>query len=171
MGLGLTISRRLVEMHGGTLTAHSAGPGCGSEFVIDLPAFRSPDPGVDAVRLNVLVVDDNQDAAMTLQSMLEMHGHQCSVAFDGPEGLAAAQRLLPDVVLLDIGLPGMDGYQLARRLRDLPDLEGVTLAAITGYAADEDRRQAFEAGFDAHLAKPVEYAELVRQLPLLASTL
>jgi PAS domain S-box-containing protein len=169
LGLGLTIARRLVELHGGTISAHSAGPGCGSEFVVELPAFRNADTGLDATRLNVLVVDDNRDAAMTLQSMLELHGHQCSVAFDGPEGMASAQRLLPDVILLDIGLPGMDGYEVARRLRNVAELEGVTLAAITGYAGDEDRREAFEAGFDAHLAKPVEYDELVRQVPLLAS--
>jgi PAS domain S-box-containing protein len=167
LGLGLTIARRLVEMHGGTLHAASAGPGCGSEFTLELPLFHSAD-GEDSDRLCVLVVDDNKDAALTLQSLLQLQGHRCHVAFDGESAITTAQRMLPDVILLDIGLPLLDGYQTARRLRSLPELEGVTLVAITGYASDGDRREAYEAGFDLHLPKPVEFDDLVRQVPALA---
>jgi len=168
LGLGLSISRRLAEMHRGTLVAQSAGRGCGSNFVLEIPAFGADEAG-DADRLNVLVVDDNRDAAYTLQSLLELHGHHATVAFDGETAFDAARRGRPDVALLDIGLPGMNGYELARRLRGLPELEGIVLAAVTGYASAEDREQALESGFDAHFAKPVQFDELVKALPILTA--
>jgi PAS domain S-box-containing protein len=163
LGIGLSIAKRLVEMHRGTLNAYSVGPGCGSEFVIDLPLFA--DAGTLA--LTVLVVDDNPDAASTLQALIEINGHRCVTERDGVNGIARARELLPDVVLLDIGMPGMNGYEVARALRAQPELEGVLLVAVTGYASDEDRQEAFESGFDLHLCKPVTYEQLVRHVPML----
>ena len=166
LGLGLAIAKRLVDMHHGSLRAHSVGPGCGSEFVIELP--RLPEgAGDQAGRSTVLVVDDNPDAASTLQALVQLNGHHCIVASDGEKAIAIATQLVPDVVLLDIGMPGMNGYEVARRLRSIPVLEDVLIAAVTGYASDEDRERAIEAGFDAHLAKPVTYDQLVRRLALL----
>jgi len=165
LGLGLSISRRLAEMHRGTLAARSPGRGCGSTFLLELPALDAD----DGDRLSVLVVDDNRDAAYTLQSLLELHGHHAAVAFDGESGFELARRTRPDVALLDIGLPGMNGYELARRLRGLPELEGVVLAAVTGYASAEDRTQALESGFDAHFAKPVQFEDLAKALPILSA--
>ena len=167
LGLGLAIARRLAEMHRGTLSAHSEGRGCGSEFVLSLPVFAGGEEGGDQDRLIVLIVDDNQDAALTLQTLLELEGHACSVAHTGETGLEAALRLLPDVALIDIGLPGLNGYELARALRNAPQLEGITLAAVTGYGSAEDRREALEAGFDEHFAKPVSVEMLLRGLPIL----
>jgi PAS domain S-box-containing protein len=170
LGLGLAIARRLAEMHRGTLLASSAGRGCGSEFVLRLPVFVGGEPGRDdANRLIVLIVDDNEDAAMTLQSLLELQGHQCSVAFNAEEGLETARRILPDIALIDIGLPGMNGYELARHLRNAPELEGIKLAAVTGYGGEEDRREALDSGFDEHFAKPVTFDTLVRRMPILAT--
>jgi PAS domain S-box-containing protein len=168
LGLGLSISRRLAEMHRGSLSASSAGRGCGSEFVLELPLFQGGEPGAETGRVNVLVVDDNRDAALTLQSLLELEGLQCAVAFDGESALEMALRILPDVALVDIGLPGLNGYELARRLRSAPELEGIQLAAVTGYGGQEDRREALDSGFDEHFAKPVTVAELQQRLPLLA---
>jgi PAS domain S-box-containing protein len=168
LGLGLAISRRLAEMHRGRLGASSAGRGCGSEFVLELPVFAGNGIGLEGGRLVVLIVDDNQDAALTLQSLLELRGHQCAVAFDGESAIEAALRLLPDLALIDIGLPGMNGYELARRLRGRPELDGVQLAAVTGYGSAEDRRDALDAGFDEHFAKPVTVETLAQRLPILA---
>ena len=167
LGLGLTISRRLVEMHGGTVTAQSAGPGCGSDFTVRLPAL--PAHAGDDAALAVLVIDDNVDAAATLQALVELQGHRCVIAHGGEAGLAIAAELVPDVVLLDIGLPGMNGYEVARRLRGLPLLDGVLLAAVTGYATEEDRQRALDAGFDVHLSKPVSYEQLLQRVPMLAA--
>jgi len=167
LGLGLTICRRLVEMHGGTVAAQSAGPGCGSEFTVRLPAL--PAHAGDGAALTVLVIDDNVDAASTLQALVELHGHRCVVANGGDAGLKLAAELVPDIVLLDIGLPGMNGYEVARRLRNLPLLDGVLLVAVTGYAAEEDRQRALDAGFDVHLSKPVSYEQLMQRVPMLAA--
>jgi PAS domain S-box-containing protein len=167
LGLGLTIARRLVEMHRGTLVARSAGPGCGSEFVLTLDTVEST-PGLSDGAVVALVVDDNADAAICMQELLQMHGHLAHVAFDGDAALKAARSLLPDVILLDIGLPRMNGYEVARAIRGIPELEGVTLVAITGYNSKEDRARSSEAGFDAHIAKPVDYAVLQRMVPVLA---
>jgi len=172
MGIGLALVRRLVELHGGTITASSAGLGQGSEFVVRLPASpvqsvrrdgpaRHADeqpvsPGPRPSRRRILVVDDNVDAANTLSMLLELEGHEIRVAYDGPAALKAAEDFLPEVVLLDIGLPRMDGYEVGRRLRERPATEKVLLVALTGYGKDEDRQRSHEAGFNAHLVKPVD---------------
>jgi len=170
LGLGLAISSRLVELHGGELTAHSAGPGCGSEFLLRLPLLStSTAEAAEPQRLSVLVVDDNVDAAQTLEALLEAHGHRALVAFDGETGLKLARENVPDVILLDIGLPGMNGYEVARAIRGTPALQGVVLAAVTGYGTDEDRREAVDAGFDVHLSKPVDYVTLCQRIALLAT--
>jgi PAS domain S-box-containing protein len=169
LGLGLAIAKRLAEMHRGSLTAASAGRGCGSTFALRLPLFTGGEPGSDNDRLNVLIVEDNRDAAETLRALLELAGHQVSLAADGEAGYEAALRLQPDIAFLDIGLPRLNGYQLARRLRGVPELEGITLAAITGYGGEDDRREAIDSGFDLHFSKPVSYEELVERIPALAS--
>jgi PAS domain S-box-containing protein len=187
LGIGLTLVKRLVEMHDGTVEARSDGPGKGSEFVVRLPLLRSqvpapplpppspsPSPGGEAptpvpvpvpVRpRRILVVDDSRDSADTLARLLRRLGHAVEVAYEGPSACAAAVALLPDIVLLDIGLPGMDGYAVARRLRAEPALNGVCLVALTGYGSAADRRKSAESGFDAHLVKPVEFDALRRML-------
>ena len=166
LGIGLTLVKSLVELHGGTVQASSAGPGQGSEFVVRLPAAacrvrrpaRPPAAGDGATArrsLRVLVVDDNVDAAESLATLLRLEGHRVRTAYDGPAALRAAREECPEVVLLDIGLPGMDGYQVARSLRQEPGRENVMLVALTGYGQQEDRRRAQEVGFDKHLVKPV----------------
>ena len=169
LGVGLTLVRRLVEMHGGTVTARSDGPGTGAEFAVRLPvapevADKTPAScppssanGQDAAKqrsLCVVVVDDNVDGAESLGSLLEMLGHRVRVAYNGPDGIEAVRQSNPDVVLLDIGLPGMNGYEVARRLRREPDCRAL-LVAVSGYGRDEDRRMSREAGFDQHHVKPV----------------
>jgi signal transduction histidine kinase len=171
LGIGLTLVRRLVEMHQGSVQALSAGPGQGSEFVVRLPILAaapsppSPVNGVNAApvaaaRARVLVVDDNVDAADTLATLVRLSGHEVRTAYDGPAALVAAQEYRPEVVLLDIGLPGLDGYEVARRLRCQTEGEHVLIAAVTGYGQDQDRSRSQQAGFDAHLVKPVELAAL-----------
>jgi two-component system CheB/CheR fusion protein len=164
LGIGLTLVRRLVEMHGGTVTAHSDGPGTGSEFVVRLPAQRAAAdvaqgngaaPAAVLPRRRVLVVDDNADAAESLALLLRLEGQDVRVAGDGPAALQAAAAQRPDVVFLDLGMPGMDGYEVCARFRREPDLAGVTLVALTGWGQDEDRRRSHAAGFDRHLVKPV----------------
>ena len=171
LGLGLSIARRLVDMHGGSIAASSAGPGCGSEFLVTLPlaSHGDVDDGAADERLRVLVVDDNVDSAQSMQALLELAGCNALVAYDGREGLETAQRAVPDVVLLDIGLPVMSGYEVARAIRHDPRLHGVVLVAVTGYGSEEDTRRAMEAGFDHHVAKPVDFDDLVRRIPALSS--
>jgi two-component system CheB/CheR fusion protein len=173
LGIGLTLVQRLVGMHGGTVEARSDGPGHGSEFVVRLPRLRSeapatPPPGAAAPGPGrprcILVVDDSRDSADTLARLLRRQGHEVGVAYEGPSACAAAVALTPDVVLLDLGLPGMDGYEVARRLRAEPSLDGVCLVALTGYGSEADRRKSEAAGFDAHLVKPVEFDALRRVL-------
>jgi signal transduction histidine kinase/CheY-like chemotaxis protein len=180
LGLGLTIVRSLVAMHGGTVEVHSEGHNRGSEFVVTLPAaaVRPPAGTGDAAapsgaRLGagagrrILVVDDNEDAAELLASALEVMGHTTRVAHDGPEALKLAAEFDPELALLDIGLPVMDGYELARRFHDHPDLRRVPLVAVTGYGQPSDRERSEAAGFDAHLVKPVDVdrvAALIRRL-------
>jgi PAS domain S-box-containing protein len=166
VGIGLTLVKRLVELHGGRVEAHSAGPGQGSEFVVRLPAAsergergEGAAAGSEAPRVprrRVLVVDDNPDAADSFALLLRLAGQDVRTAYDGPSALARAEEFRPELVFLDIGMPGMDGYELARRLRAHPDLEGVGLVALTGWGQEEDRRRSQEAGFDRHLVKPVE---------------
>jgi PAS domain S-box-containing protein len=170
LGIGLTLARSLAEMHGGRLTATSAGPGTGTEFVVRLPAASpvsassmGPKPQGEPAqmgRLRVLVIDDNIDMARGLATMLKMQNHEVWIASDGPSGLEAARLRRPEVVLLDIGLPGMDGYQVAERLRGAEFGQAVRLIAVTGYGQEEDRQRAFSAGFDQVVTKPVDYATL-----------
>ncbi|WP_078032604.1 ATP-binding protein [Massilia sp. KIM] len=172
LGIGLSLVRRLLELHGGTVSAGSAGPGQGSTFCVRLPlapaASQSAAP-VDAAPdthhasarpLRVLVADDNLDAAETLCSLLAMAGHETRTAYDGVHALEVAAGFRPDLVFLDIGMPRMDGYEAARRMRQLPGMEKVMLAALTGWGAAEDRARSREAGFDHHLLKPAMPAEV-----------
>ena len=167
LGIGLGIARRLAEMHRGTLEAHSAGTGRGSEFLVRLPA-AGPAPGAaletpeEAVvpPARILIVDDNRDAADSLRMVLEALGSEVRLANDGPEALAVYAAWSPAIVLMDIGMPGMDGYEVARRLRAAYPAAGTSLIALTGWGQEEDRRLAAAAGFDHHLVKPVEIAAL-----------
>ena len=181
LGIGLTLSRRLVEMHGGTIEVRSEGVGRGSEFVVRLPAFLHlgppPDEETAPARsverspsrpLRVLVVDDSEDTTELLGTLLEMAGHSIQVAHTGPSALEVAAAFRPDAVILDIGLPGLDGYQVAQRLREDPALRSVTLIAATGYGQEEDLRRSREVGFDQHLVKPIDPGELQRLLAELA---
>ncbi|HEY0190089.1 MAG TPA: response regulator, partial [Kofleriaceae bacterium] len=168
LGLGLAIVHSLVALHGGSVVAQSAGRGHGSRFTLRLPA--APDAAVPAAPppvarpavagKRVLIVDDNVDAAELLSMTLELRGHTVRVANDGAEALRAVEDFTPDLALLDIGLPVMDGYELARRLRQLPALHALQLVALTGYGQASDRQRSAEAGFDAHLVKPLPLAEL-----------
>jgi two-component system CheB/CheR fusion protein len=168
LGIGLTLVKGLVEGHGGEIRAHSDGPGQGSEFVITLPmapnraagpnAHRGPAPG--RIRARVLVVEDNVDAAETLTELLELVGHEVCHAANGPEALEQARSFHPDVALVDIGLPGMDGYEVARRLRAQPSERPLLLVALTGYGQDDDLQRSRAAGFDRHLVKPIDFEVL-----------
>jgi CheY-like chemotaxis protein len=180
LGVGLTLARRLAELHGGSLSAHSEGPGRGSEFVVRLPlaapapqardeVARHPDPAPPRPGLKILVVDDNVDAAVSLSMLLRLAGHQVRTAHDGYEGLHAAEQFLPDVVLLDIGLPRMNGYDLARRMREQPWGSDMLLVAITGWGQEADRHRSRDAGFDHHLVKPVSPATLMQVLQKVAA--
>jgi CheY-like chemotaxis protein len=171
LGIGLALSMRLVEMHQGTI-AVSSTLGQGSEFVVSLPVDLSTAPPkktqrpateiagpIDAV-LRVLIVDDNEDAATALEMLLEEAGHSVRAAHTGPAGLAAALEFLPDVMLLDIGLPELDGFEVAKRIRQQAALHNVVLVAMTGYGREKERQRSQEAGFDHHLVKPVDFGTL-----------
>jgi PAS domain S-box-containing protein len=168
VGIGLTLVKKLVELHGGRVEAASAGPGRGSEFVVRLPALPEEPAGAPTAAetaetapaprsaLRILVVDDNVDAADSLTMLLQLAGHEVRTAHDGPTALLIAQAFHPEVVLLDIGMPGMDGYEVARRLRQQPQGQAAHLVALTGWGQETDRRRSTEAGFDYHLVKPVQ---------------
>ena len=169
LGIGLTLVKTLVDMHGGTVTARSEGLGRGSEFEIRLPTLseapRAPIPATVAgptpqVRRRILIVDDNEDGAESLAMLLEIGEHDIHIVHDGPEAIEAAERLRPDVVLLDIGLPRMSGYEVCRRIRQQPWGRELTVVALTGWGQEEDRQRSRDAGFDAHLVKPVDYDQL-----------
>lgn len=179
--IGLTLVKSLVEMHGGTVEAYSAGPGKGSELVVRLPLLpvtsAAPSPvassaeaAVPASR-RILLVEDNKDAAKMLAMLLKIKGHEVRVVHDVPEALAAAVEYRPEVVLLDIGLPEMDGYEVARRLREQGLVEGALLIAITGYGQEEDIHRARQEGLGYHLTKPVNLAQLERILSISAAEL
>jgi CheY-like chemotaxis protein len=165
LGIGLTLVKNLVEMHGGHVEAHSAGLGRGSEFVVRLPLMAplaaqvaAPHEGQTAKSTGhrLLVVDDNRDAALSLAMLLRLQGHEVQAAHDGRTALELATTFRPDVIFLDLGMPGMDGFEVARQVRKLPGLEKTILAALTGWGQNEDRRKTAEAGFNYHLVKPPE---------------
>ncbi len=163
LGIGLTVASRLVKMHGGSIEAKSDGPGTGAEFIVLLPTHATevlpnaePAPVESNRSLRILIVDDNKDAAETMGLLQQLNGHVTRIAHAGPEALALATGFLPDVILLDIGLPGMDGYEVARRIRSIPATKDAFLIALTGYGRDEDKNLAKAAGFDEHLAKPAD---------------
>jgi len=171
LGIGLALARRLLSLHGGTIEAYSAGPGQGSTFTLRLPTLHAlgapaqPTPvrratSAGSSQRRVLLVDDNVDAAELMAAMLELLGHRAQIAHDGPSALELAGREQPEVAFLDIGLPGMDGHEVARRFRADPALAGCVLVALTGWGSQDDKRRSREAGFDFHLTKPVETAAL-----------
>jgi PAS domain S-box-containing protein len=177
LGIGLTLVKTLVEMHGGTVAAHSDGSGRGSEFVVRLPVAGAradvPERAASATATvpnrRILIVDDNPDSAESLAMLLELSGHRTERARDGVEAVETAERFRPDVVLLDIGLPRMNGYDVCRRIRAQPWGQHTLLVAVTGLGQDEDQRRSQEAGFDRHLVKPIDYdalAQLLAALPV-----
>jgi signal transduction histidine kinase/ActR/RegA family two-component response regulator len=173
LGIGLTLVKRLVELHEGTITAHSEGHGRGTEFVIHLPALpdeaipvrpAEPTASSQSARRKILVVDDNRDSATTLAMLLKITGNELQTAHDGQEAVTKAEQFRPEVILLDLGMPIMDGYEACRAIRLQPWGRPMKIIALTGWGQESDRRQSREAGFDAHLVKPVEHAVLVKTL-------
>jgi signal transduction histidine kinase len=175
LGVGLTVVKRLAEMHGGRVEAASSGPAGGSEFTVRLPALEAPPEGemaaespvesrIPAAPLRVLVVDDNADAAESLAWLLKHGEHEVRTAHDGREALEMAQQFRPQAVVLDLGLPELDGYEVARRLRQREETRGTLLVALSGYSQQEHRRRSSEAGFDYHFVKPVDFGALQRIL-------
>jgi signal transduction histidine kinase len=172
LGLGLALVKGLIDLHEGNVEAVSDGPGRGTRFILRLPLEKEPEaleekpvsgaPG--SKHLRVLVVEDNRDSAESLRVLLELFGYDVTVAYTGPDGVEAAKRSHPDVVVCDIGLPGMDGFAVAEKLRQSPETAETRLIAVTGYGREEDRRRALEAGFDEHLVKPVDPEQLLGQL-------
>ena len=164
LGIGLTLVRSIVDLHGGTVTAQSHGTDQGSTFLVRLPrvqqgireaeAISSPSAEA-AVSKRVLIADDNLDAAESLQLWLQLAGHDVQIAGNGVTALKAAEEFKPDVALLDLGMPGLSGFDVARRIRESPWGSGMVLVALTGWGHDEDRRRSAEAGFDHHLTKPI----------------
>ena len=169
LGIGLSLARQFAEMHGGSVEAYSAGPGQGSRFVVSLPASLAPAPAALApaapllspapagASLQVLVVDDNVDAADALQTLFQLDGHRAEVAYDGQQALAAISRNWPQLIVMDLGMPGMDGYETARQIRALANGRATLMIALTGWGQGDARQRAQEAGFDHHLTKPVDF--------------
>jgi CheY-like chemotaxis protein len=166
LGIGLHLVKQMTELHGGSAHAESAGPAMGSVFVIELP-LASATPGLEAGGsgaaqadgrrpLRILLADDNEDAVELMREILELDGHQVAVAANGLEAIDTAAAFLPEVAILDIGMPGLNGYEVARRLRAMPALAATRLVAVTGWGTQEDRARSEAAGFDGHLTKPVE---------------
>jgi CheY-like chemotaxis protein len=175
LGIGLALVRGLVQLHGGRVEARSAGSGRGSEFVVRLPVAETPMPSreepsggaerfVVGPKWRILIADDLRDSVDSLAMLLRLAGHDIHTAHDGLEAVQAAAALKPDVVLLDIGMPKMSGYEAARHIRQQPWGKGMVLVAVTGWGQEEDRRRADEAGFDHHLTKPVDPASLQKLL-------
>ena len=172
LGIGLTLVKTLAEQHGGSATVMSEGLGRGSEFVVRLPlldpkSVTIPEKPADlgfAGRHRILIVDDNEDSARSLALLLELYGHETYTASDGIAGIALAERLLPDLLLLDIGLPGLNGYEVCHSIRAKPWGKELVIAALTGWGQEEDRQRSREAGFSAHMVKPVELPTLLRLL-------
>ena len=175
LGIGLTLARNLVELHGGTIEARSDGPGKGSEFIVTLPVARvdggrAASERTETQRMSALpakrvaVVDDNNLQARSMATLLEMMGYQARVAYDGESAMRMIAEFVPQVALVDIGLPGLDGYELARRLLEMPQASGITLIAQTGWGRDEDRELSRQAGFQHHLIKPIDHQLLEKLL-------
>ena len=188
LGIGLALVQRLIEMHGGSVAAYSEGPGQGSEFVIRLPTYirekleaelnsHSPSAlesmmnaeGTSRTQRRILVADDNNDALESLATLLQLSGHEVYTAANGAVALESAEQHRPEVVLLDIGMPKLDGYEVARRIRAQPWGQRITLVALTGWGQDSDRRRSQEAGFDSHLVKPLDLDKLTELLAGLPS--
>ena len=164
LGIGLTLVERLVKLHGGSVEAHSEGLGHGSDFIVRLPMLAGPvsahppppaSPALEIAR-RILIVDDNEDSARSMSNLQRLRGHETRTAFTGPAAVAAAAEFAPEIVLLDIGLPGMDGYEVARQLRAMPALASAFIVGMSGYGSDEDRAHAREVGFDEYMVKPVD---------------
>jgi len=173
LGIGLTLAKHLVEIHGGSVEAKSEGLGKGSEFVVRLPvvieASRPHESDREAEQHatsphRILIVDDNRDGADSLSEILRLMGHDTRTAYDGQEGMDVAAAFQPGVVVLDIGLPTLNGYDVCRRIREQPWGKGVVLIALTGWGQDDDRRRSQDAGFDHHLVKPLDPEALMKLL-------
>ena len=172
LGIGLTLVKRLAEMHGGSIEAKSAGEGQGSEFVVRLPVLRKPSvvtqtPAVGSEpspQRRILIVDDNKDSADSLAMLLEITGNKTYMAHDGVEAIEAIEEYRPEVVLLDIGLPKLDGHEVCRHVRQQPWGKDIVMIALTGWGQEDDRRKSEEAGFNGHLVKPVDYDRLLELL-------
>jgi signal transduction histidine kinase/ActR/RegA family two-component response regulator len=180
LGIGLTLARKLVEMHGGRLTAHSEGVGKGSTFVVHLPLSARTEQDVTtgthptsevatgSVTQRVLVVDDNRDAADSLGTLLQLQGAEVRVVYDGHAALGVLREFRPTVIFLDLGMPGLDGFEVARRIRQREDFRGIALVAVTGWGQEQDRRRTRAAGFDRHLVKPIDPGNMHSVLASLA---
>lgn len=176
LGIGLTLARSLVERHGGSIAARSEGAGKGSEFIVRLPlAGAAPAAGADlnddaapshreVQPRRVLIIEDNIDQAQMLAALLTLWGHEVKMAHEGAAGIELAQEFLPDVALVDLGLPGVSGYEVARRMKAHPKLKHIRLIAQTGWGQAQDRQRPREAGFDHHLLKPLDLEELTSLL-------
>jgi CheY-like chemotaxis protein len=179
LGIGLTLVKNLVELHDGTIEVHSAGAGQGSEFLVRLPVLAeapkptTPEPAASEPKetpsRRILVVDDNEDSAESLTILLSLAGHKTHSAYDGLEAIEAAERFRPDIILLDIGLPKLNGYEVAHKIREKPWGQAIVLVALTGWGQEEDRLRSREAGFNCHLTKPVDHdtlSKLLTSLPV-----
>jgi CheY-like chemotaxis protein len=180
LGVGLTIVKRLVEMHGGTVKAYSEGTDKGSEFVIQLPIMGTPiaktsaprrQHAPKAVSYRVLVVDDNVDSATSLATILRVTGNDVRTAHDGFEAVEVASEFGPQLILLDIGMPKLNGYDTCRRIREEPWGKDIVVVALTGWGNEEDKRRSFDAGFNSHLVKPIGIADLQSLLSQMESAL
>jgi CheY-like chemotaxis protein/anti-sigma regulatory factor (Ser/Thr protein kinase) len=174
LGIGLTLVRRLAEMHGGAVEVSSEGPGKGSEFIVRIPVLKeaqqysgdrsSDTAAVSGSKRRILVVDDNRDAAESLAMMLKLIGSETRTAADGLAAVEVAETYRPEMILMDIGLPKLNGYDACRRIREQPWSNGMVMVALTGWGQEEDRRRSQEAGFDHHLVKPVDMEKLAKLL-------
>jgi CheY-like chemotaxis protein len=174
LGIGLAVARQLVELHGGSITAYSEGLGRGTEFIVRLPILTrqplvldpppAPAPPIHGSTPRMLLVDDNRDSVESLALLLTLTGYEVKTAYDGCEAFEQAAAHRPEVILLDIGLPGMSGYEVCRTIRAEPWGKDMVVIALTGWGRDDDRRRTADAGFSGHLIKPVDYASLMKLL-------